>query len=60
MEGISNLTPSLATLDKATQGSGHAILAVRKAIGEMQSEGQNLVSLINQNAGIGKNIDMKA
>jgi len=60
MESISNLTPSLATLDRASQGSGHAILAVRKAIGEMQNEGQSLVSLIDQNAGIGRKIDMKA
>jgi len=60
MENISNLTPSLATLDRASRGSGHAILAVRKAIGEMQNEGQNLVSLIDQNAGIGRKIDMKA
>ena len=60
MESISNLTPNLSTLDRASRGSGHAILAVRKAIGEMQNEGQSLVSLIDQNAGIGKNIDMKA
>lgn len=57
---ISNLTPSPATLDRASRGSGHAILAVRKAIGEMQSEGQGLVNLVNQTAGIGKNIDVKA
>jgi hypothetical protein len=60
MNNISNLTPGPATLDRASRGSTHAILAVGKALGEMQKEGQNLVSLIDQNAGIGKNIDIKA
>jgi hypothetical protein len=57
---ISNLTPSPATLDRASRGSTHAILAVGKVINEMQKEGQDLVNLIDQRAGIGKNLNVTA
>jgi hypothetical protein len=41
-------------------GQEFAVLATRKAVDAMQAEGQMLVQLVQQTAGVGQNINMTA
>jgi hypothetical protein len=41
-------------------GLGYAATAAKKTLDVMQGQGQQLVQLIDQAAGLGRNIDVKA
>jgi hypothetical protein len=58
---LGSLTYQALMVGRATQAPmGHSLLVAKRTLDIMQTEGQQLVQLIDQAGGLGRNVDVKA
>jgi hypothetical protein len=58
---VGNLTfQALMVGRAASKPMGHSVLVAKRTLDLMQTEGQQLVQLIEQAGGLGRNVDVKA
>jgi hypothetical protein len=61
MEGMGGLTFQSLMVGRATSAPmGHSVLVAKRTLDVMQTQGQQLVQLIDQAGGLGRSIDVTA